>query len=384
MDRTYDIIIVGAGPAGSMAARKCAESGIDVLMLDKRQEIGSPKRCAEAISTAGLKKVGLEPSPKWVVNTIYGASLYTPSGKHVDMQYDEPMGYLVERKMFDKTLAVDAINAGAACMVNAHVSGLRKSNGAVQGVIVDYMDEKMEISSKLVIAADGVDSKIARIAGIDTTHKLIDYHSCLQYEMAGLREIETSVLRIYLGSEVAPRGYAWIFPKGDGVANVGMGIRARKSVKSVKHYLDKLIQSHPDIFKHASPVEINAGGVPLGERVDSLVVDGLMVVGDAGHMVNPIHGGGIANAMLAGQIAAKVAADAVKKGDVSAETLREYERLWDADKGELSANLFLARKMVENLTDEQMEQLADALTGKDIMKVIDGKYKFISKMLTSK
>ena len=270
------------------------------MVVDKRQEIGSPKRCAEGINAAALEDVGVTPDPIWAVNKIRGATLYTPAGKPFKVVLDSKDGYVLERKIFEKHLARDAINKGARYMVKTLATGVIKEEGRVCGITGSYMGEDFKVRSKLVIAADGVDSKIARSAGLTTTNSLADYHSGFQYEMAGLKMKDTDLLHIYFGDRNAPKGYVWIFPKGPDVANVGTGILGRLSDPGhkAKYYLDRFIEKHPEIFEGASPIEVNAGGIPMGSAVERLTSDGLMVVGDAAHQVNPIHGGGISLARV--------------------------------------------------------------------------------------
>ena len=110
----YDVIVVGAGPAGSVAARVVAENNYRVLVLEKKQEIGTPKRCAEGFTIVGMNRGGVEPNPVWALNKIIGVILHSPSGKTVKATYKEDMqGYLIERKIFEKHLAADAIREGA-------------------------------------------------------------------------------------------------------------------------------------------------------------------------------------------------------------------------------------------------------------------------------
>ncbi len=381
-----DVVVVGAGPAGSTAARFLAKNGIDVIVVDKRQEIGAPKRCAEGIRLKALEKVGLKPNPAWAVNSIKGAVLYAPSGKQLKTVIDDSGGYILERKIFEKHIAAEAIRAGARYMVKTLATGVMKENGYVSGIHAEYMGEEFEIKSKLVIAADGVDSRIAKSAGLDTVNKITDYHSGFQYEMANLNMNDSDMLHIYFGDNIAPKGYVWIFPKGKDIANVGVGILGLKSDDGnrAKDYLDRFIKDHPEIFKNSSPIEINAGGVPVSSSVDTLVADGLMVVGDAAQQVNPIHGGGIALAMNAARIAADIATKAIRENDLSKEKLQEYEKIWRETDGARMKKLLKLRNFLEKLDDNDFEKFADILKGEDIVRLTGGRYKFLLKLFMKK
>ncbi|HIE34368.1 MAG TPA: NAD(P)/FAD-dependent oxidoreductase, partial [Candidatus Altiarchaeales archaeon] len=374
------------GPAGNIAARVLAEDNLDVIVLEKRQEIGSPKRCAEGINLRGLNAVGLEPNSKWINNRIRGAILYSPSGKGVRMEIEGIEGYILERKIFEKYLARDAIRAGAEYMVKTRVHGVIKEGEKVTGVRAEFMNEDLEFKSKIVIAADGVDSRIAKSAGIDSKNKLTDYHSGFQYEMCNLKLNDPDMLHIFFGTEIAPKGYLWIFPKDGDVANVGIGILGVESGdgKRAKDYLDRFIEEHPEIFKNSSPIEINSGGVPVSSGIDTFVADGFMIVGDAAQQVNPIHGGGIAIAMRSASIAADVAAGAIKEGNVSGERLYEYEKIWRETEGRKMEKLYRLRMFLEKLDDKDFEKLAEILEGRDIMELVEGRYKFLAKLFATK
>lgn len=380
----YDAVVVGAGPAGSIAARVLAEKGVKTLVVEKKQEIGTPKRCAEGISINGLEKIGLKPDPRWATNEINGSIVYSPSGRRVTCKFTK--GYILERKIFEKHLAMNAIRAGARYMVKTRALEVIKENEKVTGIRAEFMGEEFEINSKLLIAADGVDSKIAKSAGIDTTNKMSDYHSGFQYEMAGLNLEQRNILHVYFGCDIAPKGYIWIFPKGEDIANVGIGILASKSEEGnrAKDYLDRFIDSHGEIFRNSSPIEINAGGIPVSSSLDTFVMDGLMLVGDAAHQVNPIHGGGIAIAMKAAELCAEVGAEAIKEGNVSRERLYEYETTWKETEGAKLQKLFRMRAFLEKLEDKDFERFAEILSGEDIMKLIDAKYKFLLKIFVRK
>lgn len=386
-DMNVDVVVVGAGPAGSIAAKTIAEKGFKVLILEKRQEIGAPKRCAEGINVMGLLNVGVEPDPKWALNEIHGGVLYSPSGKRLQIKYKERMGFVLERKMFEKHLASEAIKAGAKCMVKTRVLGVVKDGkGRVLGVRAEFMGEEFDVKAKIVVAADGVDSIVAKSAGMNTVNKLTDYHSGFQYEMAGLKNIQSNMIHIFFGDKIAPKGYVWIFPKNQHVANVGVGVQRLKSEggQTAKDYLDKFIGMHPEIFEDASPTELNAGGIPLSSCAESFVSDGLMVVGDAAQQVNPIHGGGIALAMNAAKIAGGVACKALAEGDYSRERLYEYEKIWRETDGVRMQRLLKLRRFLEKLEDKDFDKLADILSSENIMDITEGKYQFLLKLLATK
>lgn len=375
-----DCLVVGAGPAGSVAAMEIAKNGFDVLVVEKKQEIGIFKRCAEGVTKHGLEKMGFKIHSACISRHIKGAMLYSPSGKRVIMEGKEMEGYVLERKIFEKWLASMAIKEGARYMVKTQAMGMRRENGMWK-VSIKSMEGNDEIEAKLVIGADGVESMVGRWAGLNSLNKLTDYHSGIQFEMANVN-IEKDYIHIFFGNEVAPLGYAWIFPK-DFSANVGLGILEKKAKMKAYDYLRKFIEEHKEFFINAQPIEINAGGVPVAHFTE-MVADGVMLVGDAAQLVNPIHGGGIVRAIHSSIMAGEVASKALKEKDLSKERLVEYERKWEEEYGEKTKKLMKLRRFLERLEDKDFELLADILEGEDIYALTQAKLSFFIKKILKK
>jgi len=380
-----DVVIIGAGPAGSICAKYLAEAGVSTLVVERRQEIGAPKRCAEGTSSLALEEAGVKINPVWVANQVKGAVLYAPNQDNVRSMAKGSGGYgvIIERKVFDKHLAKDAIKAGAKYMIKTTAKDVIKDHHQIKGITTEQMGEEKRIMAKIVVAADGVDSMIGRRAGLDTVNKLDKYMSCAQYEMAGVENLDEEVIHIFFGNRIAPKGYIWIFPKGHGIANVGVGIRIKKTPeKTAKDYLDSFIRDHPHLFQRAGAVEVNCGAVPVNPSLKTLVGDGLMIIGDAAHLVNPSSGAGIRFAMDSGRIAAEVAVEAIEKGDVTRKTLSKYQTRWDAKYGKFFKNRLKLQRFVENLTDENLNRLTKILTPERLERVLAGKFGEIVSLLT--
>ena len=336
--RRCDVVVVGAGPGGSVAAREAAKLGLSVLLLEKRQEIGSPVRCAEGIAHDMLVPF-IEPDPRWISAVVSKAQIaVVEDGTTVVRQAEGGKGYILERRVFDRVLAEEAAQAGAQVMVKTAATGLLLEDGVVRGVVARGPAGSMEIECAVVIGADGVESRVGSWAGLDTTLLLRDTMACAQYLLAGI-EIDPACCYYYIGQDVAPGGYAWVFPKGEGKANVGLGVQADLATDSALNYLTRFIESQSHLAQ-GSPVTLVVGGVPVAPLPSRLVADGLMLVGDAARQVDPLTGGGIANAMMAGHLAAEVAAEAIAAGNVSAQALAVYEERWMAARGRKMARSY--------------------------------------------
>ncbi len=366
-----DIVVVGAGPGGSMAARYCAEGGLKTILIEKKAEVGAPLRCAEGVSKKWLEEVGITPDPVWIRADMKGAIIKSPQG--TTFQLDESkagseVGYVLERHLFDKALARDAAEAGAQIMLRTSCTGIIREDGKIVGIKARSMGEEIEIRAKCVVAADGYESQVGRWAGIDTNLKLNDIDSCIQYRMCNI-DCEPDYCEFVIGS-VAPGGYVWIFPKGNGIANVGIGVMGRlcKGNADAKYYLDKFIAEDPRLNK-GQCLEIMGGFVSTCPGLDCAVDDNIVLVGDAARIIDPITGGGICHACRTGMYAGKVLSECAKKGDFSKSALMPYEKMWrDRMEDKLFRN-WMAKEKLASLDDETIDELIKMIKDSDIGEV---------------
>ena len=328
MKGKYDVIVVGGGPAGAIAAKTAAEKGLSVLIVEKRPAIGAPVRCAEGIGKDALAEF-IDPDPRWISAEMTGATIIAPDGfvmKLDSAKAGGKVGYVLDRKIFDRELVWKAAEAGADIAVKSRAAAPLMQDGAVKGAKIEYAGRTTEVNADVVIAADGVESKFSKWCGIDTTVPVREIMSSVQYVMADIDIDEHSTI-FYLGNEIAPEGYLWIFPKGKRSANVGIGISGRKSGSGhrAKDYLDRFVKN---TFPDGKTIEFIPGGVSVCRPLECTVADGLIITGDAARVVDPLTGGGIYNAMFTGRLAAEVAAECIEKGDVTEKALMKYDRAW--------------------------------------------------------
>ncbi|MEJ2247443.1 MAG: NAD(P)/FAD-dependent oxidoreductase [Acidobacteriota bacterium] len=179
-----DVLVVGAGPGGSMAAKFAACKGARTLLVEKRQEIGSPVRCAEAIAKSWMEECEVPFDPAWVACAPEGARVFAPDGNFafIDSSHaGDEVGLVIERTLFDKALASHAAEAGAQILLKTYASGVIRSNGTVRGISGKSMGEDLIIHAKVTIAADGFESQVGRWAGLETALEPDDIISTFQY-----------------------------------------------------------------------------------------------------------------------------------------------------------------------------------------------------------
>lgn len=365
-----DVLVIGAGPAGSTAAKHAAKNGADVILIDRKSEIGSPKRCAEGVSDKGLESLGIKLNPQWITRKIDGVRLVSPDNTDVWLTSDKvdlpEAGCILERKVFDKHLAMDAAREGAKILIKTLATGMQKND---DGYLVDIetLGKKYQIQTKIVIAADGPETKVARWAGLKTAPKAKDMESAIQFEMVGVEMENNNCIEFYFGS-VAPGGYAWIFPKGDDIANVGLGILNTLTDKTALDYLLNFVKTCP-ATKNAQPIELNVGGDPVGGLTKKMYADNLLVVGDAAGQVNPLTGGGIISGMTGGMLAGQVAAEAIAENDCSNKKLKKYDDICREEIGKSMKKYLKVKDYLMTLSDDELNTIAVAFKDLDFEKI---------------
>ena len=377
----YDIVVVGGRLGGSTASLFASKSDVDVLMIEKRQEIGSPVQCAEGVTYGTFETLEMKPSERYVRSHIKGAHIYSPDMRRITYEGGIAEGLVIDRKIFDKDLAIESARAGTDIMIKTNVKDLIIKNHRVCGVVAKHLGKTIEIRSDVVISADGVESNMARQAGIETYKSPKKICSCAQYELVGI-DVDPEYLEFYFGEKIAPQGYLWIFPKGDGVANVGVGVRS--SIDTAISYLNRYVSK-----LDATPVELNIGGVPVSGPIKKTYTDGFLVVGDAAGQVDPITGGGIHTTISCARIAGEVAAESVKREDNSSEFLKDYQDKWRKEIGENLDKSVMYRNMADKLNDDDMNALAEFIETQDleaiskisVLKFV-GKHPNLMKVLT--
>jgi digeranylgeranylglycerophospholipid reductase len=356
MKDRYDVLVVGGGPGGAVAAETAAARGLSVCLVEKRPAIGTPVRCAEGIGREALAEF-IAPDPAWIAAEIKEASVVAPDGTELVLNAKlagNKVGCVLERKIFDRELVRRAAEAGADIAVKTTATAPVMEDGAARGA--HLTGDVPQVGADVVIAADGVESRFARMCGIDTTVPASEMMTCAQYLMTGI-DIAPGRTVFTVGNDIAPQGYLWIFPKGDRTANVGIGISGKKSGSGhrPKDYLDRYVRSH---FPCGRCIEFIVGGVPVCRPLPATTADGLMIVGDAARVVDPFTGGGIYNAMFTGRLAAEVASDCIAKGDISGKALAAYDKKWrESDMGRSLARNYKIKEYFIRQTDDKFNRL---------------------------
>lgn len=338
----YDIVVIGCGPAGSTTARIAKQLGLTVLMVDKRQELGAPIQCSGAVSAHALEEVAISAESEFIHEPIYGFGIYDETGNKTTIDYrvlkgDEygngvgkkPLGYVVDRRRFDRYLVTMAERLGVEVWLKTEGIGYQVNDNQTCTVQLKRFNQKVNIDTNILVGADGLQSQVGRWAGLQTHMKMSELASCLQFIVD--RVDTDGLLEIITGHEWAPGGYAWVFPKGKGYAEIGLGVTRNQTKHNAQWHLDHFIKNSflQDRLADYKILEVQGGGVPLAAPLKTQYADHLILVGDAARHVNPITGGGIHTALSGGKIAGTFLADFIKnKNNPSADNLKAYQDAW--------------------------------------------------------
>ncbi|MDD2666000.1 MAG: NAD(P)/FAD-dependent oxidoreductase [Methanocellales archaeon] len=351
----YDVVVVGAGPAGSLAAKYSAMSGAETLLIEEHPAIGHPVSCAGLISVKALDEceIGLG---KWINNEIRGAFICSPDGQEIQIEGGEVKAYAIDRKMFDQELAKRAAKAGADVLIPAKATGLRKGENILE---VTSQGELLEISAKIIIGADGVKSDIAKWSDLGKVKKILP-----GIQILGLYDAnDPSFVEIFTGS-VAPGFFAWAIPIED-TARIGL------CTSRPFQHLTSMLKYHKVVSKRykGSYLDLMMGAIPLGP-LERTISKGIMIVGDAAGQVKPVSGGGIYTGAICAKIAGEVAAKVIKEGNTSAERLTEYENRWRAAIGrELNVGMKI-NEVLGRLSDSDINELIGMINDPKILNII--------------
>jgi digeranylgeranylglycerophospholipid reductase len=351
-----DVLIVGAGPAGAVAAWQAKQGApeLEVAVLERDRAVGSPVRCAEGVGDAGLREFANPDGADWAARKITRVIFLAPDDTEVKVA-ERDVGWVLDRTRFDAHLAAEARAAGAEVLVGTEATGMSRNGDGRWHVQVKSRGIEETWRARVVIGADGVETMVGRWAGLDTRVPARDMESCAQYVLQGIA-CDPDAIYLQFGDAIAPGGYAWIFPKGIGVANVGLGLVALKTNgRNARQYLDDWIDRR---YPGAARTGYTVGGVIVHTTIKKTFADGVLIAGDAAHMINPLSGGGIVNAMKAGRLAGCVAASAIREGDTGERRLSAYHHSWMDLLGEDHLKYYKIKQALEDLDDSFFNGLA--------------------------
>lgn len=380
-DISYDVVVVGGGPAGSIAARHAAMAGARTLVIEEHAASGSPVQCTGLVSSKTLDVCGIEPGA-WVYQRIRGAHIFSPDGSSISIGGEKVRAFVIDRRIFDRLLLQRAAEAGADVMMKTKAvglglrsglelrPGLGKRQGRAMGkkvLEVITNGKRYDISTGVVIGADGIQGSIARWSALGQVQKVL---SGVQIETA--YDVEnTDHVEVFLGSEV-PGFFAWAVPVSENTARVGLCVDHARTHLSAYEHLKRFLHTNPRMKERAGKgcSDMLVGCIPLGSQ-SRTVADGVIITGDAAGQVKPTSGGGVYMGALCAKIAGEVAAKAALSGDTSGGELMEYDRRWREHVGRELAVGMRIHNVFGRMGDEDFNELIRFFAEPEVLELIN-------------
>jgi len=346
-----DVIVVGAGPAGSLAAKTLAKDGYDIEVLEEHPVPGLPQHCTGFVSDQTIAMSGVEPD---IISTIYGADVVFPDGRSVHVHSKNPKGRIVDRVDMERKMVDGALNAGACFSFND-----RYASHSVKGG-VSVRSTTGTHGSRLLVGADGHSSKIALSLGNNAP---AEYVRGIQADVR-LRMDDQDHFKAYLGNNVAPGFFAWQMPCGD-FTRIGLcvGSAADHPYSYLKALLVRLgVEDRVD--------RLFCGKIPLGGR-SVTYGDRVLLAGDAAGLVKAVSGGGLYPAFRANQHLIGAAEAALESDSFSSKDLSRYEKGWKGDMGRSLAFGYFMRKRYNGMSDADLGKAYSWVSKPDVRSKLD-------------
>jgi len=346
----HDVIIVGGGPAGSLAAKDLAAQGLDVLVLEEHESVGLPQHCTGLISEETLHMSGVRPD---ILNTLYGAEVVFPDGQTITVESDKPKAKIVSRVDLDVRMAQAAMDAGAVYSF----SDKYQTHSVDSGVTVRSTTGSHE--ARVVIGADGASSAVAMTLG-DNRPK--EYIRGIQADVRYMME-DQSLFKLFLGNKVAPGFFAWQIPCG---SFTRIGLCTSWSSGAPSEYLSNMLIR---MGMQDRIMKVYSGKIPIGRRA-LIHGDRCLLAGDALGYVKPLSGGGLYPAFKANKHLVNVLTDALDSDMLFGRDLSEYDRACNADFGKEMDHMYGYRQRFKRLTDSDFNKCCDIIRKNDLVPIL--------------
>ena len=355
----FDIVIVGAGPAGSSAAHEAARNGSSVALLEKESVV------AETVRTSGVTWIKDAQSfgiPEDCYNPIKNYSFCSPSNT-VTISDDVAKAAVLDVRKTYRHLAKQAQESGAKLFVDTNVTDvITDEQKKPIGVIAKSADKEIKFNAKVIIDCSGFQSVVGKMLGLVTQWER--FGAGAEYEVRA-ENVDDKTWWLMVGQKYSPAGYAWIFPVGGDIVRIGVGIGKPESDVDPTERLNELMENKEGPIKDLgaiTKIEFHYGLIPNDGLSRKTVYDNLILVGDSAGQANPLVLEGIRYAIRFGRVAGRVASDAIKNDDTSESALKPYETDW---KKAIESKINSASKVQNRwirLSDEQWDKELDVIS----------------------
>lgn len=376
----YDVVVIGAGPSGSLCARNLARAGYSVLQCEKRPVVGVPVRCGEA--TGPIKRLSdfMDVNMEYVETRFSGVIMHGPGG--ISLRYDagKELGVMLDRRIFDQDIAAQGVREGVQLHTGTRVTAVGPvvpSTGSGSGyrtVTLEKDGQACTVRARMVVGADGAESLSGRMVGLKT--RQLPPLTCTAIELrVRAQDANPDCLTFWQGHDSINKGYVWVFPKvKSGVVNLGSGELIPKL--GAKTQYDLSMEYKNRLYPDAVVEEVHGGCVPVSGHLEEYTADRFALCGDAAHHTNPLTGGGIMAGLVGGEMLAAWIDKGFRAGDLSASFLKGYEGAMWKRNGRNHEREARIRDFVTGLSPRDQEWFYRIFKG-----MIDGKLSLPSKIV---
>jgi geranylgeranyl reductase family protein len=341
-----DILVIGAGPAGLIAAREATSREANTVVLEEHEEIGQPCHCAGLLSLKGIERLGIPADGPFIQNKVNGAHFFSPSGISFTVEKNEPVACVVDRGFLDRFLAQKAMEAGVRISLGKEAKSIERGE---KGINVQVGNERFH--AKMGIDAEGVSSRIIKVIGLKSLNRDLILPG-LQYDLKNVN-VDPRYVEVHVGRKIASGFFVWVIPLGQDKVRIGLGCKGANP----KELLDEFVKRRFGDEDNLERGKVRSGLIITSGPIDRTFDDRFLVVGDAAGQVKPTTGGGVILGGICASIAGKIAAEAVACGDCSAQFLSRYEHLWKDELDKDFRTMQFARRVMNRLSDQTVDKL---------------------------
>ena len=358
-----DVVVVGAGPAGSLAARQLARRNLSVVVLEEHSEVGQPVHCAGLIGIEGLKQNGIIPKPSVVIQRVRRSIFHAPSGTQLILAKGEPHAFVLHRDQLDQQIAKEAESAGAKLQLETRVTKVSSEQNGMRLHIKENGQDR-ELRTHFVVNAEGINAQLMRPFNLPRPKR--DYMlPALQYEVTNVA-LPTDTVHLFFDTQLAKNFFAWVIPLSDQSARVGLAAAHKQTPAA----LDKFVKTCP-LTKGAEIKKRYGGIVYSGGPSSRTIAHRFVNIGDAAGQTKATTGGGVVAGGACAIMAASSIARALKDGNYNHRELKRYERLWKRSWGRQLHLMSLLRRLVNTLDNHELNHLFSSLQHSKARQILE-------------
>ena len=368
LTESFDVLIVGAGPAGSTAARYASKYGLKTILLEEHASVGLPTHCTGKLVVEAFQEFDI--SKKCILNQVRGAIFLSPSNFKFAFAKDTAESYIMDRVLFDRLVAEQAEGDGAKLLTSARVTEISKQNDGYRIVKIQTKNGLQEVRTHIIIDAEGASQRLLSQLNVEGSPLFL---KGLQYELDCCNIERKDYVEVYMGKRLAPGFFSWFVPVTDQRARVGICINQDLTESSVRKLLDGFSKDHPELshrVQGSKILSVFGGLIPLHGIKGMTYGDGFLIIGDAAGHNKSTSGGGIYFGMKGGKMAAQTALDAVEENNFSRNLLRSYESRWKRSFGNELKFTSKARKLLDSFSDNDLDMIINVFSKSQVLRSV--------------